>query len=87
MHVCLKVIARFGKGVFLEASLKYGCKAKQIGYMDKAYEELCFPNDGLQQQSLVPETALSHAILPLAQSLFVLSPFAKHYGNVAFCVF
>ena len=49
-----KAIAPVGKGVFLEASLKYGCKAKQIGYMDKAYEELClFPDDGLQQQSFL----------------------------------
>jgi len=38
-----------GDRPFLDTLLKYGCKTKQIGYMDKAYEELClFPDDGPQ---------------------------------------
>ena len=48
-----KAIAPIGKGVFSEASLTYGCKAMQIGSMDKVYEELClFPDDRFQQQSI-----------------------------------
>ena len=31
-----------GDRVFLEAFLKYGCNAEQIGCMDTAYEEICF---------------------------------------------
>ena len=88
--MCLQSHCPIGKGVFLEASLTYGCKATQIGSMDKVYEELClFPDDRLQQQShlLMQETALSHAILPLAQNLFALLTFAEQYGNVVFCAF
>jgi hypothetical protein len=45
----LKADAPGGDSAFLETLLKYGCKTKQIGYMDKAYEELClFPDDGPQ---------------------------------------
>jgi len=45
----LKATAPGGDRAFLETLLKYGCKTKQIGYMDKAYEELClFPDDGPQ---------------------------------------
>ena len=44
-----KAIAPIGKGVFLEASLTYGCKAMQIGSMDKVYEELCLFRDDRPQ--------------------------------------
>jgi len=45
----LKADAPGGDAPFLDTLLKYGCKTKQIGYMDKAYEELClFPDDGPQ---------------------------------------
>jgi len=45
----LKSDAPGGDAVFLDTLLKYGCKTKQIGYMDRAYEELClFPDDGPQ---------------------------------------
>ena len=86
----VKAIALVGDRAFLQAFLKNGCNAKQIGYMDTAYEELClFPDDGLQQQSQIAmqETMVSHAILPLAKSLLALVSVTEHYGNVAFCVF
>ena len=86
----VKAIAPVGDRAFLEAFLKYGCNAKQIGYMDTAYEELClFPDDGLQQQSQIAmqETVVSQAILPLAKSLLASVSVTEHYGNVAFCVF
>ena len=86
----VKAIAPVGDRAFLEAFLKYGCNAKQIGCMTTAYEEFClFPDDGLQQQSqsAMQETVVSHAILPLATSLLVLVSVTEHLAMLRFVFF
>jgi len=55
----LKPDAPGGDRAFLDTLLKYGCKTKQIGYMDKAYDDLCIFSDNGQQTESSTSTSES----------------------------
>ena len=71
----VKAIAPVGDRAFLEAFLKYGCNAKQIGYMDTAYEGLCLFPGGVAHN------------LAVATSLLVLVSVTEYFAMLRFELF